>query len=132
MKRIILALVLLPLASVASATAPIEGRWQNPKDSVIIDVAPCGSGTWCGRVSWASPKAKADARKGGTQRLVGTRLLTGLKPNGEGGWKGRAYLPRRNMHATAFVHAAGGDTMVVKGCLVGGMICKEQRWTRVN
>ena len=65
-------------------------------------------------------------------RLVGTRLLSGLRPDGEGGWKGRAYLPKRNMHATAIVHAAGGRTMVVKGCLVGGMICKEQRWTRVN
>ena len=132
MKRIILALALLPLASAASAIAPIEGRWQNPKDSVIIDVRPCGAGTLCGRVSWASPKARADASKGGTRRLVGTRLLTGLKPDGEGGWRGRAYLPKRNMHATAFVHAAGGRTMVVKGCLVGGLVCKEQRWTRVD
>ncbi len=131
MKRISLGVTLLSLGSAASAV-PIEGRWQNPKDSVIIDVAPCGSGTWCGRVSWASPKAKADARKGGTQRLVGTRLLSGLKPNGAGGWKGRAYLPKRNMHATALVHAAGGRIMVVKGCLVGGLVCKEQRWTRVN
>jgi uncharacterized protein (DUF2147 family) len=134
MKRVFLSVALLSLAASASASAsaPIEGRWQNPKDSVIIDVAPCGAEALCGKVSWASPKARADARKGGTQRLVGTRLLTGLKPNGEGGWKGRAFLPKRNMHATAFVHAAGGDTMVVKGCLVGGMICKEQRWTRVD
>ena len=132
MRWFFLTLALLPIASAAGAAVPIEGRWQNPKDSVIIDVAPCGSGTLCGKVSWASPKAKADARKGGTQRLVGTPLLTGLKPDGEGGWKGRAYLPKRNMHATAFVHATGGRTMVVKGCLVGGLICKEQRWTRVD
>ena len=65
MKRILLGFALLSLASAASAV-PIEGRWQNPKDSVIIDVAPCGAGTWCGKVSWASPKAKADAKKGGT------------------------------------------------------------------
>lgn len=132
MKRMILALALLPLASPALASAPIEGRWQNPKDSVIIDVAPCGSGAWCGRVSWASYKARADARKGGTQRLVGTRLLTGLRPDGDGGWKGRAYLPKRNIHANALIRTAGAGTMVVKGCLVGGMICKEQRWTRVD
>ena len=131
MKRIFLSVALLSLASAASAV-PIEGRWQNPKDSVIIDVVPCGTGTWCGRVSWASPKARADARKGGTQRLVGTRLLTGLKPDGDGGWKGRAYLPKRNMHANALIRTAGSNIMVVKGCLVGGMICKQQRWTRVN
>ena len=131
MKRIFLGVTLLSLASAANAV-PIEGRWQNPKDSVIIDVVPCGGGTFCGRVSWASPKARADARKGGTQRLVGTRLLTGLRPDGGGGWRGRAYLPKRNMHANALIRTAGGGTMVVKGCLVGGMICKEQRWTRVN
>lgn len=132
MKRIILTFALLPLASAASATTPIEGRWQNPKDSVIIDVVPCGAGTFCGRVSWASPKARADARKGGTQRLVGTQLLTGLKPDGEGGWKGRVYLPKRNMHAGATVRAAGSNALLVRGCAIAGMICKQQRWTRVN
>ena len=131
MKRIFLSIVLLPLASAAYAE-PIEGRWQNPKDSVIIDVALCGPATWCGKVSWASPKAKAGARKGGTERLVGTRLLSGLKSDGKGGWRGRAYLPRRNVHANAIIRTAGTNTMVVRGCLVGGMICKEQRWTRVS
>ena len=131
MKRIFLGAALLPLASAASAV-PIEGRWQNPKDSVIIDVAPCGGGTWCGKVSWASPKAKAAARKGGTRSLVGKRLLTGLRPDGKGGWKGRVYLPKRNMHAGASIRSAGNNALLVKGCAIAGMICKQQRWTRVN
>ena len=131
MKRFLMSVALLPLASAAYA-APIEGRWQNPKDSVIIDVAPCGPGTWCGKVSWASPKAKADARKGGTGRLVGTQLLTGLRPDGAGGWRGRAFLPKRNMRANAMIRSAGASTMIVKGCLVARMICREQRWTRVD
>ena len=131
MKRIFLSIALLTLASAANAV-PIEGRWQNPKDSVIIDVAPCGAGTWCGKVSWASPKARADARKGGTQRLVGTRLLSGLRPDGAGGWRGRAFLPKRNMRANALVHAANSNSIIVKGCLIGELICKEQRWTRVD
>jgi uncharacterized protein (DUF2147 family) len=131
MKRLFMSVALFSLASAANAV-PIEGRWQNPKDSVIIDVAPCGVGTWCGKVSWASAKAKADARKGGTERLVGMHLLTGLKPDGEGGWRGRAFLPRRNIHANAMIRTAGAGAMVVKGCLIGGLICKEQRWTRVD
>ena len=131
MKRVLIGIAFLSLASAANAV-PIEGRWQNPKDSVIIHVAPCGAGTFCGKVTWASPKARADARKGGTANLVGKRLLTGLRPDGEGGWKGRAYLPKRNMQANAMIRTAGAETMVVKGCLVGGMICREQRWTRVN
>ena|SRR5688572_10654454 len=131
MKRIFMGAALLSLASTANAV-PIEGRWQNPKDSVIIDVTPCGGGTWCGKVTWASPKAQAGARKGGTTNLVGKQLLTGLRPDGNGGWKGRVYLPKRNMHAGATIRAAGNNALLVKGCAVAGMICKQQRWTRVN
>ena len=135
MKRIVtsiaLAFALIPIAS-AAAAAPIEGRWQNPKDSVIVDVAPCGAGTWCGKGSWASAKAKRKAREAGTANLVGTRLLTGLKSDGNGGYKGRAFLPKRNMHAGATVRPAGRNILLVKGCAFAGLICKEQRWTRVN
>jgi len=131
MKRILTGIALASLASAAHA-APIEGRWQNPNDSVIVDVAPCGAATWCGKVSWASPKARADARQAGTASLVGTRLLTGLKPDGNGGYKGRVFLPKRKMHAGASVRTAGSGTLLVKGCAIAGMICKEQRWTRVN
>lgn len=135
MKRIFasiaLAVLLVPIAS-AAAAAPIEGRWQNPKDSVIVEVKPCGAATWCGRVSWASPKAKADARRNGTENLVGTRLLSGLKADGNGGYKGRAFLPKRQMHAGATVRAAGRSTLLVKGCAFAGLICKQQRWTRVD
>lgn len=130
MKRYLAILALLPAASQASAV-PIEGRWQNPKDTVIINVAPCGEATWCGQVSWASPEASADAARSGT-RLVGARLLTGLRSDGRGGYTGRVFLPKRKMHATAYVNAAGADTIIVKGCLIAGLLCKQQRWTRVN
>jgi len=131
MKRTLAILALLPAASQA-ATVPIEGRWQNPKDTVIINVAPCGEATWCGDVTWASQEAAAEARQSGTPSLVGARLLTGLKPDGKGGYTGRVFLPKRKMHATANVRTAGADTIIVKGCLIAGMLCKEQRWTRVG
>jgi uncharacterized protein (DUF2147 family) len=131
MKRILAILALLPAASEA-ATVPIEGRWQNPKDTVIIDVAPCGEAIWCGEVSWASPEAAADARESGTANLVGARLLTGLRSDGKGGYTGRVFLPERKMHATASVRTAGADAIIVRGCLIAGLLCKEQRWKRVS
>lgn len=130
MKRILFALALLPLAAAAHA-APIEGRWQNPKNSVIVNVAQCGI-AYCGRVTWASAKAKADARKGGTANLIGTRLMSGFTPDGSGGYKGKVLLPKRGIHATGKIRHAGSNTLLVKGCVVAGLICKEQRWTRVN
>ena len=72
---------LLILAAAQDAQPSIDGLWKNPAGSVIIAIEPCGS-TLCGNVKWASAKAKADAAKG-TNQLVGSNLLTNLKPRGE-------------------------------------------------
>ena len=134
MKRLFAILALLFAASMpasASAQASIEGRWTNPKRSVIIEVARCGQ-AYCGTVVWASAKAQANARKGGTQNLIGKRLVSGARPIGNGVYKGRAFVPKRNIHSSATIRQTGPNTMVVEGCALAGLICKEQRWTRVS
>ena len=132
MTRIFASIALLSLATAAGAASPIEGKWRNPKDSVVVEVAPCGGGAWCGTVARASAKFKAGARKGGTANVVGSKLLTGLRPDGKVGYRGRAYIPKYRVHATATVRSAGANIMIVKGCALAGLACKEQRWTRVN
>ena len=133
MKRLSAILELLVLAAVPAAAAAfessVEGRWTNPERSVVIDVGRCGP-AWCGTVVWASPKAKANARKGGTDNLVGTRILSGARPDGKGGYKGRAFVPRRNIRSSATMRQVGPNTMVVEGCALAGLLCKEQRWVR--
>lgn len=127
------ALVLIALAvpATASAKPAIEGQWRNPKGSVVVRVAPCGD-AYCGTVVDASRKAKASARKGGTASLVGTRILSDVRPAGDGGYRGRAFDPKRNIRAPATIRVIGPSTLIVKGCVLGGIICKEQRWTRVS
>ena len=63
------------------AGTALEGRWRNP--SGIISITRCGE-SLCGRVQWASDKSMADARKGGTNPLVGAELLCDIVPKGEG------------------------------------------------
>ena len=130
MKRILLALAVLATSS-AAAAAPIEGRWTNPKRNVVIEVGKCGA-TYCGKVAWASEKAKDTARKGGTKSLVGATLMTGFKPVGNGAYKGRAFDPKRGLHGTAIIRPLSQDRIEVRGCVIAGMLCKTQRWTRVN
>src|SRR3954466_7493870 len=102
MKRILTtsAFVLLAAAGPASAQAALEGHWKNPKGSVVVKVAPCGN-AWCGTVVQATAKAKASARRGGTANLVGTRILSGVRPAGDGSFKGQAFDPKRNIRAPA-------------------------------
>ena len=122
---------LLSLPSTALAKAPIEGRWVNPKGSVTVQVAPCG-GAYCATVIDASAKARATARKGGTPNLVGTQVMSDFRARGDGTYRGRAFDPKRNIRAPATIRMVGESTLVVKGCLLSGIICKEQRWKKVG
>ena len=125
MTRILTALILLIVPVSAQAQAALEGRWANPKHSVIVNVARCGNAL-CGTVSWASPRNK---EKGVTP---GTRVLSDLRPLSDGLYRGRALEPKRNISGSATVRQDGPNVMVVKGCAVLGLVCREQRWTRVS
>lgn len=133
MKRILLSIAAtaVALGTPASAKAQaLEGKWTNPKRSVVVNVARCGE-AYCGTVSWASDKNKAKVSENG-RKLIGTRILSDLRPAGNGLYKGRAFEPKRNIRGSATVRQVGPNTMVVKGCAVLGVLCKEQRWTRVS
>src|SRR4051794_10204460 len=132
MKSILVKTALLLLAAAvpaaASGPAPIEGHWTSPKRTLVVRVAPCGD-AWCGTVIRASDVAKARALEGGTQHLVGTQLLIGVRPDGDGAYRGHAFDPNRNLRVSATVRLDGSTTLIVKGCMVGGILCREQRWT---
>lgn len=126
---ILAASLLLAAPATASAQA-LEGQWTNYKKNVVVKVERCGP-AYCGRVVEASAKAKEKARRGGTPNLIGTQILTGLKPIGEGRFRGRAFVPKRNIHATATVRQLSNDVMQVQGCVLGGLLCDNEKWTRV-
>ena len=133
MKRILLSIAAAAVALGAPASAKaqaLEGKWTNPKKSVIVNVARCGD-AYCGTVSWATDKNRAKVADNG-RKLIGTRILSDLRPAGNGLYKGRAFEPKRNVRGSATVRQVGPNTMVVKGCAVLGMLCREQRWTRVS
>lgn len=126
-----IAAVGLALAGPAAAASPtLEGKWANPKRSIIVDVARCGP-AYCGTVAWANDRNRDKVAEKGRQ-LVGARILSDLRPAGGGMFRGRAYEPKRNVRGSATVRQVGPDVMMVKGCAVAGILCKEQRWTRVS
>ena len=129
MNRIIarVALVLIGVAAPVSASvsATIEGHWSNPHHTVIVNVTRCGS-AYCGIVSWSN----ARNREKGT--VPGIRVLSDLRPDGDGAYRGNAYEPKHQMRGSAVVHQLGPDVMMVKGCALLGLVCSEQRWTRVG
>jgi uncharacterized protein (DUF2147 family) len=130
MRRSAILIASLLLAAPAAAQE-LEGRWTNDKRSMVVQVERCGA-AYCGKVIQATDKAKEKARKGGTANLVGTQILTGLTPMGDGRFRGQAFVPRRNLHATATVRQLNNDEMQVQGCVLRGLLCGKERWTRVT
>jgi len=126
--RVLSASFLLFASAAHAQDAVIDGRWANPDASVIIDIAPCGEAR-CGTVAWASDKAKADARKG-TDRLIGSDLLTGLEERKKGQWTGRLFIPDHDMRVNAKLQLVGERQLKVSGCVV--VLCRSQYWNRAD
>jgi uncharacterized protein (DUF2147 family) len=112
------------------ATLPAASEWRNPKNTVHIRITPCGGDRMCGTVIWASEKAKADARKGGTDPLVGANLFREFRQVAPGQYKGRVFVPDMNRTFSGQMRIEG-NSMVGKGCVLG-FICKSQTWTRIS
>ena len=128
-----------PMIAAATALAIVlqpgpvdpQGQWRNPQGSVIVSIAPCGDAL-CGVVNWASDSAKADARRGGTDQLVGTEVLSQFTPHAPARWRGRLFVPDLNKRPKAEMHLVGADELKVTICGAVGLVCKSQVWTRTR
>ena len=122
-----MSLIAAALFAAAPASAQsLLGPWTNCKGNAVVQVERCG------RVIKATAKAKQQAREAGTAKLVGTRILTGLRPVGGGKYRGNAFVPKRNIRGTAIVRQLSPEVMEVQGCVLGGTLCDKEYWMRVS
>ncbi|MGP7795427.1 DUF2147 domain-containing protein [Sphingomonas sp. CLY1604] len=124
----------LILASTAATPAldhqaAILGVWHNPRNSVAVKTGHCGE-RLCGWVVRATDKAKSDVAGKGYPPLIGTALLRGYRTSGKGRWSGQIYVPDMGRAFGSTVTMVDADTLNVRGCLIGGFICKSQIWRR--
>ena len=132
MTRFTAAATALALAATpAAAQANIEGHWTNPKRTTLVRVERCDGKAYCAVVLKASAKAQANARKGGTEHFTGTEILH-VSQAGNNLYRGKAFDPESNMHIPATVRFVDAGTIEIQGCALFGLICKTQRWTKVD
>ena len=133
-------LALAAAGSAAEANVPgvpggrpdaVIGRWANPRGTLAVETAPCADGALCGRIVWASPQARAEARGAGLPDLVGTQLLRGYRRNKTGAWEGTVFVPDMGRTFPSRLRQTSPATLTISGCVVGGLLCKSQVWHRV-
>jgi uncharacterized protein (DUF2147 family) len=125
----------LLLEASASRAAParqtIEGVWRNRPNTLVVRIEPCGPAL-CGTVLQAAEDARESVRRAGTPNLVGTRILTGLRQSSSGTYMGEIFNPNLNVHAAGTLTLESPSLMLVKGCVLAGLICRQQHWTRIG
>jgi uncharacterized protein (DUF2147 family) len=121
-----------PLSSqVAEPVDRSLGIWSNPQNSVHVRSYHCGA-SMCGVVVWANDKAKADARRGGTETLIGFELFRDFSRDKNGNWGGKVFVPDIAKTVTGVITVVDPNTLKGSGCLIGRIGCKSQIWTRIE
>ncbi len=132
--RVVIAAIAFAAAAPAWGETPAlaaEGVWRNPKNSVHIELRPCG-GQVCGIVVWASEHADAQARKGSGRPLVGQQLMRDFVIGGDHIGRGKVYIPDINATFAGTAQQIDAHTLKARGCLIANVLCKSQVWTRID
>ena len=105
------------VAAMSGATAiaaePIEGKWLRPSTNTLVQFKACGGNSYCGTVLTGEFKGKSIGK---------------LSGNG-GSYKGtvNALDEGKSYSGKATVN---GNSMKLSGCVMGGLICKGENWSK--
>lgn len=109
------------LSNPASAAGnEAHGVWMRGDGNARVRIAPCGA-SLCATNLWVRDKSGGEA--------VGDRLIMTVKPRNAGTLEGKAFDPKRNLNYSIRIKVSNAG-LVTRGCIVGGLLCKDVRWTR--
>ena len=139
------ALALALSGGAASAQAPRDptGTWltEDGRARVRVEKCPQDRSLICGTVVWlrdplnerGQPRTdihNPDPSKR-SRPAIGMAILLGLRPGSEGRYEGEIYNSENGKKYDASVGVRSANALEVKGCVMGGLFCGGQTWTRV-
>ena len=132
--------VLLSFVAALALAAPVLAQGQDPSGTYLsesgdtrVRIARCG-GAYCGTIVAVRGETKdvnnpdAGLRSRG---LVGVQMISNIRPSRDG-FEGSLYNYKDGRTYSGRMNFSGGNAMQLSGCVLGGLICRTQTWTRVN
>jgi uncharacterized protein (DUF2147 family) len=131
-----------PRAIVPALAAEPTGTWYTADKDSQVRITNCG-GALCGALVWLkvpndpdtgrpkTDKNNADASKQ-NRPLLGIPIVLAMKPSGANVWSGDVYNAQDGKTYSGSFTMTGANSAELKGCVLGGLICKSQSWTRAN
>jgi uncharacterized protein (DUF2147 family) len=112
--------VVLGISGSQAAQGPNpNGVWMRDDGNAKVRIARCGEAI-CATNLWIRDTS------GGEE--VGDRLVMSLSPRSPTTLAGKAYDPKRKMSYSVTV-TVEGERLVTRGCILGGVVCKNVYWT---
>ena len=115
------------MATAAFAADPVEGIWKTEVDDgsyAHITMAPCGA-KLCGVIS----RTFKDSGEYQSEN-IGKTLVINMAPDGVNFYRGNVWRPSNDKIYIGKIDL-DGDTLYLKGCVAGGLLCSKQTWSRV-
>ena len=116
-----------------AAAAEATGVWLRTNGSSKIRIDTCGKAL-CGTVVWEKAPRKDIYNPDPAHRdepVIGRHVLLGLMPSGTADqWKGEVYNAEDGKTYTGFVTLRPDGMLKLEGCVLGGLICKSDVWSR--
>ncbi len=119
------------------------GKWLTKNANATVSIARCGDAL-CGTIialrepndpATGRPKTdknNPDSAKSG-RPLIGVQIVYDMKPNGSAdAWDGKVYNAEDGKTYSGSITLTGANSLDLKGCALGGLICKTQTWTRTK
>ena len=133
MKKLMIAAVLnLCLAGAAFAQSPI-GEWAVEDNNAHVRIVSCANVLW-GVINWTKGPPTKDVNNPDPAKrarsVMGMPILISMKP-GDQQWDGEVYNAEDGKTYTSNISLQGPDVLRIEGCVLGGLLCGGQNWTRV-
>ncbi|MHA7773590.1 DUF2147 domain-containing protein [Roseibium sp. M-1] len=131
----LLAAGLISASATMSLAGDAKGDWVRPNGASKIRISNCGSAL-CGKLIWLREPRNDTKNPDASKRdrpLLGVQIVQAMKPTGkEDQWKGSVYNAEDGKTYTGFIELTSGNKLKLEGCVLGGLICKGETWSRAQ
>lgn len=129
MKKILTTVAAMIALATPALADPAEGVWQTEVDDgafAHVTISACGN-AYCGVIS-------RTFQNGGTEynsENKGRQIVIDMVPQGSGKYSGQVWRPSNNKVYVGKMEVSG-NSLILKGCVAGGLLCASQGWARVQ
>jgi len=122
----LIAAMMISAASILTIGTPLAasqgpvGEWLIADGTADVAIRPCGANL-CGFVSWSKNAAST----------VGAEVLIDMKPEGDL-WSGIVVNAVDGQKYDARMSLLSDSVLKIQGCVLGGIFCGDQQWSRVK